>query len=71
MPRRPTKGAKPLYLELPEALLAELQAFAGGRGETVKQVVELAVRRHMAYPPPPPAPPPVEPLPDQRRGRRT
>ena len=54
-----------MYLELPAELLAELRAFAKGRGESVRQVVALAVRRHMTYPPAPPAPPPaVTPLPN-------
>ena len=76
MPRRPTKGAAPLYLELPAELLAEVRAFAETRGETVRQVAVMAFRRHMTYPPPPPVPPPVEPLPtdgvskDSRRPRR-
>lgn len=65
MPRRPTKGAAPLYLELPADLLAELRAFAKSRGETVRQVAIMAFRRHMTYPPvPPPPPAPVEPLPN-------
>lgn len=66
--RRATPGTKQLNLEVTEGLLAEAKAFAQGRGETMRQVVETALRRHMAYPPappPPPAPLPTpEPLPD-------
>jgi hypothetical protein len=71
MPRSPVKGTKGVYLELPERVLDEARAFAKRRGETLKDVVTAALRRHMAYPPPPPAPPepppplpPPEPFPD-------
>jgi hypothetical protein len=49
----------PLYLELPTEVVDRLRAFAATRGESVRHVLEAAVRRHMAYPPPL-----VTPLPD-------
>jgi hypothetical protein len=70
MPKQPVKGTKQVLLELPEGLVADAKAFAASRGETLKEVVIGALRRHMAYPPqpkPPPVPPPIpdpDPLPD-------
>lgn len=67
MARKSTKGTRQLGVEVAETLIEEVRAFAVARGEKLRQVVEEALRRHMAYPPPPvpPVPPPVPaPLPD-------
>lgn len=72
MPSKPRKGRKGIYVELPEPLLDELKKFAEGRGEAIREVIELAIRRHMAFPPavppPPLPPPPLPPLPDSGVG---
>jgi hypothetical protein len=66
MPIRPSKGIVPKYIEFPSELATETEAFAKGRGESFREVVIQALRRHMANPPPPPVPlppPPLVPLP--------
>src|SRR5580704_2620861 len=62
MPTRPSKGVIAKYVELPSDLATEVEAFAKGRKESFKAVVEMALRRHMANPPPPPPPPALPPL---------
>ena len=62
MPTNRTKGVKGVYVELPPEVLDEAKQFAETRGETFREVVTQALRRHLAYPPPPP-PPPAPPLP--------
>ena len=66
--RYTTPGTKQVGIELDIALTDQAKAFAKSRGETFRKVVEDALRRHMAYPPPvepppPPAPPPPVPPP--------
>ena len=69
MPKQPVKGTKQVLLELPEQLVRDGKDFAQSRGESFKEVVIQALRRHMAFPPPPPPPvvppplPPIAPLP--------
>ena len=61
-----TKGTTQVGTSLDSALVAELKAFAMDRGETLREVLEAAIRRHMANPPPikvPPPPPVYPPLP--------
>ncbi len=64
--RNATQGTKQLGLEVDAELVDRIKAFAKGRGETLRKVVETALRRHMAYPPPvqPPPVPPPHPFPD-------
>jgi hypothetical protein len=63
MPKVPTKNTTPFSTELPTDLVEALRAFASQRGEKVKDVVIMALRRHMATPPPPPVVPELPPLP--------
>ena len=64
MPTNRTKGVKGVYVELPPELIDEAKQFADKRGETFREVVTEALRRHLAYPPPPPpSPAPPPPLP--------
>jgi hypothetical protein len=61
------KGTAQLGVDIDAKVLAAARAFAEERGEKLLEVVEEALRRHMAYPPPtkvPETPPPPEPLPD-------
>jgi hypothetical protein len=62
MPQKPVEGTGQVNAELPVELLDELKRFAKSRGEKVREVIEQALRRHMAYPPPPVVPPPVPPI---------
>src|SRR5580692_8402298 len=63
MPQKPVEGTGQVNAELPVELLDELKRFAKIRGEKVGEVIEQALRRHMAYPPPPPVvPPPIHPI---------
>jgi hypothetical protein len=62
MPKRPVEGTAQVNAELPVELLDELKRFAASRGETVRAVILMALRRHMANPPPPPVPTPLPPL---------
>jgi hypothetical protein len=68
------KGTEPLQVGIDEELMAELRAFVGKRGETFRAVVEAALRRHMANPPPilelPPLPPLTVPVQTKRRSKR-
>lgn len=61
--RRATPGTGQLNLEIELALLERLRAFGRGRGEKLRWVVEMALRRHMDNPPPPPELVPLPPLP--------
>ncbi len=61
--RRITPGTGQLNLEIESSLLERLRAFVRDRDEKIRHVVELAIRRHLEYPPPPPLPPVIEPLP--------
>jgi hypothetical protein len=51
------------YIELAVSVVEEAEAFAKSRGESFKAVVEMAIRRHLANPPPLPEPPPPPALP--------
>lgn len=57
MGRTNTKGTKQLGVELSSSLVDEFREFVKTRGEKVRAVVELALRRHMDNPPPPPPKP--------------
>ena len=61
--RRVTPGTGQLNLEIESSLLARLRGFVRERDEKMRHVVEMAIRRHLDYPPPPPKPPEVIPLP--------
>lgn len=61
--RRATPGTGQLNLEIELELLERLRAFGRGRGEKLRWVVEMALRRHMDNPPPPPELVPLPPLP--------
>lgn len=43
--------------------MERLRGFVRDRDEKIRHVVEMAIRRHMDYPPPLPKPPEVLPLP--------
>jgi hypothetical protein len=58
MPLRPSYGVTGKYVELPDALLAEVTAFAAAHRLTFKQVVVHALTRHLRFPPPAPPPQP-------------
>ncbi len=64
MPSNRTKGKTTFTVELPTPVIEAFRRFAKSRGETLSFALEVALRRHMAYPPPPPAPPALPPLPD-------
>lgn len=59
------KGTEQLGAGIDVKLAAELRAFAKSRGESLRSVIEAALRRHMDNPPPlvPPPPPVYPPLP--------
>jgi len=61
--RRVTPGTGQLNLEIEQALLERLRAFVRDRGEKIRHVVEMALRRHLDNPPPPPKPIDLPPLP--------
>lgn len=66
MARKSTKGTTQLGAEVSAELAAHMREFARSRGETLREVIEMALRRHMANPPPridPPPLPPIVPLP--------
>jgi len=61
--RRVTPGTGQLNLEIESTLLERLREFVGERDEKIRHVVEMAIRRHLEYPPPPPKPQEIAPLP--------
>jgi len=65
------RGTAQLNVGVSEAILEEVRQFVTDRGETLREVVEMALRRHMDNPPPkpvvPPLPPVPVPVPKQRR----
>ena len=61
--RRVTPGTGQLNLEIELSLLERLRGFVRERDEKIRHVIEMAIRRHLDYPPPPPAPPTIAPLP--------
>jgi hypothetical protein len=64
----PKKDARPgwrgLYLELPDELDNQLRDHCRRADSRVADEVRLAIRRHLAYPPPPQTPPLPPILPD-------
>lgn len=63
MPSRGSKNVVQIVIEFPPDAAQAVRSFAHIRGQTVKDVVLHALRRHIKYPPPPPDPNPTEPLP--------
>jgi hypothetical protein len=65
MTRRSTRGTKQLAAELLAEVVDDFKKFCRDRDETVRYHLEMALRRHMANPPPPQVPilPPAPPLP--------
>ncbi|HEV3440089.1 MAG TPA: hypothetical protein VG122_22165 [Gemmata sp.] len=57
------KGTEQLGVGINSEIVKELRVFAESRGETIRAIVEMALRRHMANPPPLPEPLPPPPLP--------
>jgi hypothetical protein len=47
MPKQPTEGTAPLYVELPEALCERLHAFVVRTRRTLKGEVSKAVQEHL------------------------
>lgn len=62
MPSAPRPGKKGLYVELPEELDTAFRSYCEGRGVKIADELRLAIRRHMANPPPISEPPPLPPL---------
>ena len=62
MPSEKRKGWVGRYIELPDGLDRELKAFVESHGGRWAEHVRMAIRRHLAYPPP--EAPPLAPLPD-------
>ena len=69
MVKRYTPNTRQLSLEIDAELRAALDEYKDSRKEKLRAVVERALRREMAYPPPPekPAPLPDSPAPKPRR----
>lgn len=63
MPIRPSKGTRQLNADLSADLVERFRAFVEGRGEKLREHLEMALERHLANPPPPLRPPPAPPLP--------
>jgi hypothetical protein len=65
--RKSTKGTKQIGAEVNAELLDEFKAFCAQRGDTLRHHLEMAMRRHLASPPPvvtiPPLPPVGAPAP--------
>lgn len=61
MKRKGTRNTTQVTVDVSIDLAKRFREFASERGETLRQALEMAMLRHMAYPP---KPPPIEPLPD-------
>lgn len=71
MPKRPSKNVTPKLIEMPNELVAEVDAYAEARSQTFKDVVLRALRRHLDNPPPmPPPEPPLPPAPPEPPGAK-
>jgi hypothetical protein len=73
MPSQARPGKKALYVELPDEIDAELRAYCDRHGLKLADEVRLAIRRHLANPPPkgvPPLPPLIVPAPTKRKTKR-
>ena len=70
MPADPRPGKTAKYVELPEDLAAAFVAFARSRGSDFTEQLTLAMRRHLAYPPPVHEIPPFEDAPKIRKKAR-
>ncbi len=70
MPKKTDRpGWRLLYLEIPDELDDALRARCASVGTRMSDEVRLALRRHLAYPPPPETIPPLDDAPKLRRGR--
>jgi hypothetical protein len=56
---KPKTGVAQVNFELPPEMLDEVKAFAEARGQTMKFVMQRALRRHLDNPPPIVADPPL------------
>jgi hypothetical protein len=72
MVRKNVKGAKQFNSEIAESLVDEFREFCKSRGESVRDHLEMAIRRHIDNPPPPfkPAAPPLPPVPSPTPAKR-
>lgn len=74
MPSEARPGKKALYVELPDDLDEAFRAYCEGRGLKLADEVRMAIRRHLANPPPsgvPPLPPVTVPTNDKpAKGRK-
>lgn len=66
MPSKPRKKAT-IYAEVAPVLKHDLARAAAGAGRTLTEELELAIRRHLAYPPPAET---IPPLPDGNRAKK-
>lgn len=67
-PRKRTSGTVAWGIEIASDIADAVLQFMKDRGETKRKVVEDALRRHLAYPPPPEVPinpPPPAPFPEE------
>jgi hypothetical protein len=67
MPSVERPGKATVYAEVPADLKAAFVAYAEGIGSDLRAELEMAMRRHLAYPP---APAGVPPLPTGRRKKK-
>lgn len=64
MARKNVKGAKQFNYEITAEIADRFRAFCKGRGESVREHLEMALQRHLDNPPPPfkPTAPPLPPV---------
>ena len=70
MVKRYTPNTRQLSLEIDAALRDALDGYKDSRGEKLRAVVERALRREMAYPPPPDKPAPLPDSPTKKPARK-
>ena len=67
MAKKATRSVTPLGTLLDSEVVAALRQYADSRGETIRSVLEMAIRRHLASPPPKVELAPLPPLPTGKR----
>lgn len=60
--KKVNRRAIPLGTNLDPEVMAALRAFCAERNEGIREVIEMALRRHLASPPPKAVVPPLPPL---------
>lgn len=62
MTKKPNRSTVPLNVQISKDVRHALDEFCDSRDEKIRDVIEMAIRRHIASPPPKIEVPPLPPL---------